>query len=79
MEPPINVIDAYCEYGLGDSLICFIFFSQIKDYIEKCNIHINYHCNVMHHGNLYEFNSSSHIHLLPYEKKDTSYGKELRI
>ena len=61
-------IDAYCEYGLGDSLICFIFFSQIKDYIESHNIHINYYCNVLHHGNLYLFNSSKNIHLRPYEQ-----------
>lgn len=65
----VNTIEAYCKYGLGDSLICFIFFSQIKDYIESHNIHINYYCNEMHHKNLYEFNSSPNIHLLPYENK----------
>jgi len=65
----INGIEAYCEYGLGDSLICFIFFSQIKDYIESHNIHINYYCNAAHHRNLDEFNSSKNVHLLPYKKK----------
>ena len=69
MYTSTNVIEAYCEYGLGDSLICFIFFSQIKDYIESHNIHINYYCNIMHHRNLHEFNSSRNIRLLPYEKK----------
>ncbi len=64
-----NIIDAYSDYGLGDSLICFIFFSQISAYIEDHNIHINYHCNALHHKNLEEFNSSKNIHLFPYEKK----------
>jgi hypothetical protein len=69
MEMLPTIIESYSEYGLGDSLICFIFFSQIKDYIEKHNIHINFYTKEMHHKNLHEFNSSKNINILAYEQK----------
>lgn len=61
-----HVINVHSRYGLGDALIDFIFFSKIHKYIDEHNIHINYHCNVRHHSNLMEYNSSPNIHLLPY-------------
>lgn len=68
MDTSTRVIEAYCEHGLGDSLICFIFFSQIANYLEENNVHINYYCQESYHTNLNDFNSSNQIHLLPYEK-----------
>ena len=65
------VITAYSKCALGDSLIDFIFFSQIAKYIENANIHINYHCKESHHDNLQLFNSSKNIHILP--RNDIGY------
>lgn len=63
-----TIINVRSRFGLGDSLIDFIFFSQIAKYIEQHNIHINYRCKVSHHSNLKLFNSSNNIHILPYTK-----------
>jgi hypothetical protein len=68
MDTSTRVIDAYCEYHLGDNIINFIFFSQIANYLEENNVHIKYYCQESHHKNLNDFKSSNHIHLLPYEK-----------
>jgi hypothetical protein len=62
-----NEINAYCGYGMGDSIINFVFFYQIKDYIESNNIKINYHCPEKHHNNLKQFNCSKNINILPYD------------
>jgi hypothetical protein len=61
-------VDAYCDYGLGDSIINFIFFYKLKDYIEENNIQINYHCHEKHHNNLKNFNCSKNIKILPFEE-----------
>ena len=61
-----TIINVRSHYGLGDSLIDFIFFSQIAKYIEHHNIHINYRCKESHHANLHMFNSSNNIQILPY-------------
>ena len=63
-----NKINAYCGYGMGDSIINFIFFYQIKDYIESKNIQINYYCPEKHHNNLKNFNCSNNINILPYNE-----------
>jgi hypothetical protein len=67
-SPNHTIINVRSRFGLGDSLIDFIFFSQIAKYIEQHNIHINYHCKVSHHANLRMFNSSNNIHILPYSR-----------
>ena len=64
--PTPTIINVRSHFGLGDSLIDFIFFSQIAKYIEHHNIHINYRCKESHHANLHMFNSSNNIHILPY-------------
>ena len=48
-------------HHLGDNIINFIFFYKIKDYIEKNNIIIHYHCLEKYHNNLAEFNCSKNI------------------
>lgn len=63
------IIDAYSRFGLGDSLIDFIFFSQIAQYLEDKNIIINYHCKESHHANLNLFKASNNIRILPYATK----------
>lgn len=71
VEPP-QEIHARSDYGLGDSIINFIFFSKIKGYIESRNIQIYYYCKERHHKNLMEFNCSQNIHIRPY-RKNASY------
>ena len=61
-----KIIHTHSVFGFGDNLICFIFFSQIKKYIEENNIHIKFYCSEKHHKCLHEFNSSNNIHILPY-------------
>jgi hypothetical protein len=66
MQTIINV-QSYNNLGLGDSIINFIFFKQIKEYIESNNIIIHYRCKVQHHKNLSDFNYSKNIIILPWE------------
>jgi hypothetical protein len=62
-------IDAYCPVNLGDNIINFIFFYQIKSYIEQNNLQINYYCQEKHHNNLKDFNCSDNIKILPFQEK----------
>jgi hypothetical protein len=56
-----NIIDAYCDFHLGDNIINFIFFYKMKEYIEANNIIIHYYCHEQYHKNLLEFNCSNNI------------------
>jgi hypothetical protein len=56
-------------HHLGDNIINFIFFYKIKDYIEKNNIIIHYHCLEKYHNNLAEFNCSKNIIIKDWENK----------
>ena len=56
-------------HHLGDNIINFIFFNKIKDYIEKNNIIIHYHCLEKYHNNLTEFNCSKNIIIKEWENK----------
>ena len=66
MQTIINV-QSYNKLGLGDSIINFIFFKQIKEYIESNNIIIHYRCKEQYHKNLSDFNYSKNIIILPWE------------
>lgn len=66
MKTIINV-QSYENLGLGDSIINFIFFKQIKEYIESNNIIIHYRCKAQYHKNLSDFNYSKNIIILPWE------------
>ena len=66
MQTIIN-IQSYDNLGLGDSIINFIFFKQIKEYIESNNIIIKYRCKEQYHKNLSDFNYSKNIIILPWE------------
>ncbi len=66
MTTSYTFIKCRSEFGLGDSLIDFIFFSKIAKYIESNNIEIHYQCKERYHANLQMFNSSNNIKLFPY-------------
>lgn len=48
---------------MGDNFINFMFFSQIKEFLEVNNIHINYYCLEKYHTNLIDFCPTSNIHI----------------
>lgn len=54
-----------CDHHLGDNIINFIFFHQIKDYIEKNNIIIQYYCWDIYVQNVSDFNCSKNITIFP--------------
>lgn len=45
-------------HHLGDNILCCIFFSKIKNYIEEHNIIINHYCVIEHIEQIKEFNYS---------------------
>jgi len=57
----IRIINVQCSHHLGDNIINFIFFRQIKHFIEINNIIINYYCCEQYHDNLNDFNCSKNI------------------
>ncbi len=62
------IIDEFAH--LGDNIINFIFFHQIKHYIENNNITIYYYCYKQYHNNLNDFNCSNNILILDLESPD---------
>ncbi len=54
-----------CDHHLGDNIINFIFFHQIKEYIEQNNIFIHYYCGSMYISNVSDFNCSKNIIINP--------------
>ena len=64
MQTTINV---QSFNNLGDNIINFIFFKQIKEYIESNNIIIHYRCKAQYHKNLSDFKYSKNIIILPWE------------
>ena len=56
-----RIINVQCHCHLGDNIINFIFFHQIKNYIEENNIIINYYCLEQYHDNVKDFNCSENI------------------
>jgi|694.fasta_scaffold11351_8 hypothetical protein len=56
-----RIVNVQCHSHLGDNIINFIFFHQIKDYIEENNIIINYYCLEQYHDNVRDFNCSENI------------------
>jgi len=65
----VNLIEIQCGHHLGDNIINFIFFYNIKDFIENNNIVINYYCHINYHKNLLDFKCSENIKILNYENK----------
>jgi hypothetical protein len=63
------IIDVQCAHHLGDNIINFIFFYQIKNFIEENNILIYYYCWSQYHKNLNDFKFSENIKILEYENK----------
>jgi hypothetical protein len=70
-----KTIGLCCNCGLGDSLINFIFFYAIKQYIESNDIKIIYKCSKEKIPNLSEFLCSDNITIttLDDEKNDSDY------
>ena len=62
-----TIINVQSFNHLGDNIINFIFFYQIKEYIESNNIIIHYRCHEQYHQNLSEMNCSKNIIILPWE------------
>jgi hypothetical protein len=62
-----NIINVRQDFHLGDNIINFIFFKQIKEYIENNNIIINYRCHRRYHQNISNFNCSKNIKILNWE------------
>ena len=62
-----TIINVQSYNHLGDNIINFIFFYQIKEYIESNNIIILYRCHQQYHRNLSELNCSKNIIILPWE------------
>ena len=56
-----TIINVQSHNNLGDNIINFIFFKQIKEYIESNNIIIYYRCKEQFHKNLSDFNYSKNI------------------
>lgn len=60
-------------HHMGDNFINFMFFTQIKEFLEINNIFIKYYCWPQYHENLYDFNPSENISIYslqkPYKKK----------
>lgn len=54
---------------IGDCVFVMILFYNIKDYIEKNNIFINFYCLSEFHKQLNEFNVSNNIKLLDYKEE----------
>lgn len=75
MKTIINV-QSYENLGLGDSIINFIFFKQIKEYIESNNIIIHYRCKAQYHKNLSDFNYSKILLFYRGKTLDIYYGNE---
>ncbi len=67
IKMPTKIIKIYNEYHLGDQIFNFIFFYNIKDYIEKNDIVINYYCKKEYHSQLSEFKCSENINILDYD------------
>ena len=69
----MKVIEVENAYHMGDQIINFIYFHQIKDYLEQNDIFIKYYCLDQYHKNLHDFNPTKNIsiHSLqePYGKK----------
>ena len=61
------IIDVQNGHHLGDQIINFIFFYQIKNFIEENNIIINYYCLSQYHKNLLDFKCSENIKIFEYE------------
>jgi hypothetical protein len=64
-----HIISIRNDYHLGDHIINFIFFYQIKDYIEENNIIIHYYCLEQYHKNVSDFNCSKNIIIMKWENK----------
>jgi len=67
-----TVINIHNEYHLGDNVFNFILFYNIKKYIKKQNILINYFCNPFYIEQLQEFNSSKNIIINSIENKPSN-------
>jgi|APGre2960657423_1045063.scaffolds.fasta_scaffold14888_2 hypothetical protein len=65
----MSIIIVQSHAHLGDNIINFIFFYQIKNFIEENNIVIHYYCLPQYHKNLLDFNCSENIKILNYENK----------
>ena len=65
----MKIIEINCQWHLGDNIINFIFFYNIKELIEKNNVIIHYYCHNQYHKNLLDFKCSENIKILDYVKK----------
>jgi len=75
--PPKRIIVVHSNHHLGDQIINFILFKQIKEYIEANNIFIYYHCQRQHHINVVDFNYSKNIIVTHIDYNSYTFGYEL--
>jgi hypothetical protein len=71
-----KIIEIQNTNHLGDSIINFIFFNKIKDYIESNNITIHYFAREKYHENIKDFNCSKNIKIIPWTPET---NKEIHI
>lgn len=64
-----NIINLYNSFHLGDNVFTMILFYNIKDYIEKNDIIINYYCKNEYHKQINEFNVSKNVNILDYKEE----------
>lgn len=57
-------INLHNQCNLGDHVFNFILFYNIKDYIEKNNILINFYCKEKYYSQVLEFNFSDNINII---------------
>jgi hypothetical protein len=73
----VKIIKLYCNNGLGDNIFNCILFYNIKDYIEKNDIVIEYTCLYDYHFTISEFIISKNIILKKLENDNTDYGQRM--
>jgi hypothetical protein len=75
--PPKRKIVVHNSHHLGDQIINFILFKQIKEYIETNNIFIYYHCRYEYIKNVLDFNCSKNIIINQMDNVAYIFGYEL--
>lgn len=64
------LINLYNEFHLGDNVFMMILFYNIKEYIEKNDIIINYYCKEEYNKQLSEFICTNNIKILNYTENN---------
>ena len=63
------VLNIHNDYHLGDHIFNMIFFSKIKQFLKRRNIHIRYYCLPEYLRQVIEFKSSNNVQIFPLSQK----------